>query len=282
MWSGCPQAWKLKYVDGHKFDDSSIHNIFGTSMHEVIQDWLGVLYNKSEVMARTMYLNDIFKEKLISLFKEHVTVGETGEKIFLADKDTLMEFYNHGCQILEYIQKNYKKLFPTENVSLHSIEYPLEIEVKKNVMYVGFIDIVTYDSRDETYVLYDLKTSRTGWTDYQKKDPVKIGQLLLYKKFFAEQMNVPEANISVEFVILKRTISENSMFTIPRVSKFSPSNGKPSLNKNWTSFQKFIDSCFDDEGNYISEQKANPSKNNCRFCSFRDKKGLCPEGINSG
>lgn len=279
MWANCAHAWKLKYVDGHKLDDSSIHTVFGTAMHETIQDWLDVLYNKSETMAKTMYLHDGFKDKLLTLFKENTTVGENGEKTFLADKKTLMEFYEHGCLILTYIQNNYKKLFPTENTKLFGIEYELNAEVRPNVHYVGFIDIVTYNEVTKQYVLYDLKTSKSGWNEYQKKDPAKIGQLLLYKRFFANQLGIDEKNIKVEFVILKRTIFENASFPIPRVSKFEPSNGTPSVNKSWDSFQKFINTAFDTNGEYVNEQNATPSKENCRWCKFRDRKDLCSFSI---
>jgi len=280
MWANCPQAWKLKYVDGHRFDDSSIHTVFGTAMHETIQDWLDILYNKNENMARSVYLHDGFKDKLLGLFKENVQVNESGEKVFLTDKPTLMEFYKHGCDILTYIQNNYKKIFPTTNVKLHSIEYPLEIEVKAGVKYVGFIDIVTHNTATGKYVLYDLKTSRSGWTDAQKKDPVKVGQLLLYKRFFSQQLGIDEKNISVEFVILKRTIAENTQYPIPRVSKFEPPNATISVNKIWNHFQSFVNKCFDDTGTYIMEQQPTPSKDACRWCVYRDKKELCSVGIN--
>lgn len=279
MWLNCPMAWKLKYVDGHRLDDSSIHTVFGTAMHESIQEWLDILYNKSETMAKTVFLHDDFKDKLITLFKENTEVDEDGQKVFLADKKTLMEFYEQGCAILTYIQNNYKKIFPTSNVKLHSIEYPLDIEVRKGVRYVGFIDIVTYNEKTGKYVLYDLKTSTRGWSDYQKKDPGKINQLLLYKRFFAQQLGVDEGDISVEFTILKRTIFEGSPYPIPRVSKFVPSHGKPSVNKSWDSFINFVDTCFDDDGNYIVEQKATPSKSNCRWCKYRDRKDLCSFGV---
>jgi hypothetical protein len=128
-------------------------------------------------------------------------------------------------------------------------------------------------------VLYDLKTSRSGWTQDQKSDPNKVGQLLLYKKFFAQQMNIDENDISVEFVILKRFVAENTEFHIPRVSKFEPPNKAPSLRKNWERFQKFVDGAFDDEGNYITEQMVNPSATNCRWCVYRDKKDLCSYGV---
>ena len=279
MWANCPKAWQLKYVDGHRLDDSSIHTIFGTVCHETIQEWLNVLYNQSETMAKTMYLHDGFKEKLLNLFKENTTVAENGEKVFLADKKTLMEFYEHGCLILTYLQENYKKIFPTINTKLHSIEYPLNMEVRTGVQYIGYIDIVTYNEVTKKYVLYDLKTSRSGWSHAQKSDPLKVGQLLLYKRFFSQQLGIDEKNISVEFIILKRTIMENSQYHIPRISKFEPSNGAPSVNKSWNSFQQFINTCFDENGQYITEQTATPSKDACRWCKFKDKKELCSVGI---
>ena len=279
MWANCPKSWQLKYVDGHRLDDSSIHTVFGTSMHERIQEWLDVLYNQSETMAKTMYLHDGFKEKLLNLFKENTTVAENGEKVFLADKKTLMEFYEHGCLILTYLQENYKKIFPTINTKLHSIEYALNMEVRPGVQYIGYIDVVTYNEATKKYVLYDLKTSRSGWTQSQKSDPLKVGQLLLYKRFFSQQLGIDEKNISVEFIILKRTIMENSQYHIPRISKFEPSNGAPSVNKSWNSFQQFINTCFDENGQYITEQTATPSKDACRWCKFRNKKELCSVGI---
>ena len=64
-WKNCPYAWELKYVHGHRLDDGNIHSVFGTAMHETIQEWLDILYNKNENMAKTIYLHDMFKDKLI-------------------------------------------------------------------------------------------------------------------------------------------------------------------------------------------------------------------------
>jgi hypothetical protein len=279
MWSNCGLSWKLKYVDGHKFDDASIHTIFGTVCHEVIQDWLDILYNKSETIAKTVYLHDTFKEKLLALFKEHTALNEHGEKIFLSDKKTLMEFYEQGCKILSYIQDNYKKIFPTANVKLYGIEVELNRELRPGVNYIGYIDIVTHNTVTNKYVLYDLKTTRTGWTQDQKTDPKKTGQLLLYKRFFSQQCNIPEDDISVEFVMLKRIIPENTTFHIPQVSKFEPPNKNPSMKKAWGLFEEFLNTAFDSEGQYVTEQTPKPSKENCRWCVFRDKKDLCQYGV---
>jgi hypothetical protein len=275
MWANCPWSWKLRYVDGHKFDDSSIHTIFGTAMHEVIQDWLHILYKKSAAYASSVYLCDSLRTKLLTLFKQNIKLDEQGEKIFLCDKPTLMEFYEQGCLILSYIQENHKKLFPTEDTKLFAIEYPLKLSIQQNVDFIGFIDIVTHNTVNDTYVLYDLKTSRSGWSSYQKKDFKKIDQLLLYKPFFAAQEGIDIDNISVEFVILKRFVSENADFHIPRVSKFEPSNGHPSVKKAMERFDKFVNTAFTEEGEYVSEQIATPDDSTCKWCVYRDKLELC-------
>jgi hypothetical protein len=37
MYNDCPLRWKLNYVDELKIRESSIHLIFGSAMHEVLQ-----------------------------------------------------------------------------------------------------------------------------------------------------------------------------------------------------------------------------------------------------
>jgi len=280
LWANCQLAWKLKYVDGYRIDDSTINLIFGTAMHEVIQEWLDILYNKSEKVASHIDLSEGLLDKLKTLFADNITVDADGNKIFLCDKAELIKFYEQGCAILDYIQAHWKKIFPTKDVKLFAIEYELNIEVSKNVFFIGFIDVVTHDTKANKYYLYDLKTSKSGWSDYQKKDATKVAQLLLYKKFFSQQFNIPRKDIDVEFIILKRIIQEHSQFTIPRVSKFKPANGDPSVKKAWASMEKFITECFDAEGGYKTDTiLPSPSKSTCRFCAFRERKDLCQVGI---
>lgn len=280
MWANCPQAWKLKYVDGHRFDDSTIHTIFGTAMHEVIQEWLDVLYNKSEKFASGLDLSENLKSKLMNLFKENTKEDGDGNKIFLCDKKELTNFYMQGCLILDYIQEHRKKIFPTQATKLFGIEHEINFEVKKNVFFTGFVDVITHNTATDKYTIYDLKTSKSGWSDYQKSDPIKLHQVLLYKKFLSETLDIPQDSITTEYVILKRIISENSRFPIPRVSKFTPANGKPSVKKAWESIDKFINECFDANGEYdITKIKATPSKSSCRFCVYKNKKDLCSEGV---
>jgi len=231
-------------VDGHRIDDQSIHTIFGTAMHEVIQEWLDILINKSETVANSLDLDENLKTKFHEHFKNAIKEVD-GQKVFPSDRKTLEEFYHQGTEILSYVQANQKKLFPTQNVKLVGIEYPIDVEVRRGVRYVGFIDIVTQNEKTGLVTLYDLKTSRAGWTQAQKSDKTKISQLLLYKKFISD-----------------------------------PPHGKPSVNRAWTDFEAFLNDCFDGEGKYKTDTiKHKASKSACKYCVFRERKDLCKYGV---
>ena len=70
MYRSCPHKWSLQYKDGHYQNEQSIHFTFGTAMHEVIQDWLTVLYEESSLVADDMDLEGLFQEKFINLYQE--------------------------------------------------------------------------------------------------------------------------------------------------------------------------------------------------------------------
>lgn len=270
MWRECNYKWKLNYVDKLGTYDQSIHTIFGTSVHRVLQDWMEQdLYgDKTQKYATTVDLGDKFKQILIEEAKPHMKT----EDGFLFTRQELEEFYQQGCEIIQYVQKNQEKFFPTKDTKLFAIEHELSADINDHVYFIGYIDVVTYNEKTGEYTLYDLKTSSRGWNKYAKQDKKKTDQLLLYKIFFAKEMNVPFDKIKVVFTILKRILIE-SQYPIPRVSEFEPSNGAPSLRKAWDGMKEFVDNAF--VGNeYNANQIANPSDNNCKYCEFSES-GVC-------
>ena len=267
MWSNCPAQWDKSYIQRITKGEPSIHTVFGSAMHDTIQQWLDVVFNRSMLMARTMDLSDILKDRLIVHFKRD-TVGEGDNKIFVCDKQTLIEFYYDGVEILNWLQKNLEKFFSTIEWVLEGVEIPLNVEVKPNVFYRGYLDIVLRHKITGAVKIIDLKTSTKGWNKWKKEDPVVRDQLLIYKLFYSNKFNIPEDAVSVDFYILRRKLPEESDWPIPRVSRFTPSNKKPSMNKMKKRFKHFLDACYGPEGQFIPEQKHTPSKSACRFCPY--------------
>ena len=273
-WVECPYRWKLKYIDGLDSFDQSIYTIFGTSIHRVIQDWLEQDLYGGVAGACSMDLSEKFKSILIEEAAPHMkVVNESGEQTFLFSREELEEFYGQGLEIISYVQQNQEKLFPTKDVKLFAIEHELKADVNDHVYFIGYIDIVTHNEVTGEYFLYDLKTSTRGWNKYMKQDKTKTDQLLLYKIFFAKELGVPDYKVHIGYLIMKRQLYKSS-YPNPRVTEFAPANGPPSLKRAWSGFNNFTDLVFSDEGSYISEQKATPSKSSCRVCSF-GKDGTC-------
>ena len=272
MWTSCPQQFKLNYIDKLGESSANIHTIFGSAMHEVIQHFLGVMYSVTKKQAMELDLEMMLKDKLVEHFtqeKEKLTEGTP------CTREELEEFFGDGRQILQFFKKKLDTLYTKSGFELVAIEMPLNAQIKEGVHFIGFIDIVLKDVSSGEVIIVDLKTSTSGWNKYQKADKVKTSQMLLYKKFYSEKYDIPLDKIKVEYQILKRKLIENSEYNIPRISKFIPPHGKPSVNLAWKGFMEFVDSVYDDGGLIRTNDFPTNKGKACNWCEFKTRK-LCP------
>ena len=274
VYQNCPQQYKLRYVDKLSKNVSNIHLIFGSAMHTVIQSWLDTIYNQTAKAADAMDLNVMLKDELISEFLK----AEAKDKQAPCTKDQIEEFYTDGVNILDFLSKNRATYFTKRDWTLLGCEIPINVKLREKVNLIGFLDVVLKHSSGKIKII-DLKTATMGWNKHQKSDKVKAAQLLLYKMFYADTKFISPEDIDVEFFILKRRLYEKADFPQKRIQKFTPANGKPSLNKAKKMLDEFIDNTFDDEGKYLIENlQATPSKKSCRWCEFLDTPD-CDKGI---
>ena len=105
-----------------------------------------------------------------------------------------------------FIKKKRNQYFSKRGWHLAGIELPIVMNVGRNLMYKGFIDLVLYHEPTNKFYIYDIKTSTRGWNAKAKSDENKQMQLVLYKKFFNEQYGIPLENIEVEFFIVRRKV----------------------------------------------------------------------------
>jgi hypothetical protein len=272
MWSSCPQQFKLNYIDKLGTSSANIHTIFGSACHEVIQHFLTVMYGVSKKQALELDLEMMLKDKLVEHFtqeKEKLTEGTP------CTREELEEFFGDGRQILQFFKKKLDTLYTKSGFELVAIEMPLNAQIKEGVHFIGFIDIVLKDVSSGEIIIVDLKTSTSGWNKYQKADKVKTSQMLLYKKFYSEKYDIPLDKIKVEYQILKRKLMESTEYNIPRISKFIPPHGKPSVNLAWKGFMEFVDSVYDDGGLIRTNDFPTNKGKACNWCEFKTRK-LCP------
>jgi len=274
MYGDCPLKWKLNYVDKLRVSESNIYLIFGTAMHEVLQTYLEIMYHDSVKNADLINLEQMLRDKLIEQFK----IAEETDGKAPCTKEQIGEFFQDGCDILDFFKKKRGEYFSKRGYKLIGCEVPIEVDLKKNIKIIGYLDIVILDEISNKITIYDIKTSTMGWNKWMKKDENKTQQLLLYKQFYSKQYNHPIDKIDVEYFIVKRKLWENAMFPQKRVQKFSPASGKPSLNKVANKLNIFLNEAFTEDGDRKDDMVATPSKKSCKYCEFNQTE-YCTQGV---
>ena len=276
MYDECPHKWKLSKIDKLKIYTPSVHTVFGTAMHETIQDWLHVMFNQSAKAANEVDLRESLKLKMREVYEKE---RKKTKEVFTS-ADELNSFFLDGVQILDYLKKKRSQYFSMKNTFLAGIETDIVQEIRPNVYFKGYIDLVFYNRLANTYTIIDIKTSTRGWSDYEKKNDAKIAQILLYKEFFAKQFNVDVDQINVEYFILRRKINEDADFVARRVQEWRPASGKVKRGKAVKLLNEFVDNAFKDgDYNLEGDFTPTPSKSACMFCQYKEEKSLCSHAI---
>tara|TARA_B100000482_G_scaffold8417_1_gene6380 strand:+ start:1526 stop:2377 length:852 start_codon:yes stop_codon:yes gene_type:complete len=269
LWEQCPYSWKLTYVDKAIPFTDNIYTMFGTAMHEVLQEYLRVMYSESIVEADKLLLNEELEDRMKKIFME-IRQKNGGEEF--CTKNDMLEFYNDGLKIIDYFKKKRNQYFSKRGYELAGIETPLSYDLPNNLRFRGFIDLVIKDTVRNRIKIIDIKTSTWGWNKYQKADKNKTDQLLLYKQFYSKEFDVPMDRIDVEYFIVKRKLYENTDFPQKRIQTFIPANGKPSINKVNRRLEAFMKECYDPDGNIIEHnyEKCSPQKKCKSFTKCKD------------
>jgi hypothetical protein len=258
----CPHKWYLDYVKNLRVKDDNINTTFGTAIHHAFQTYLTSLYKEGVSVADSLDVKKLFLDKFNEEIKKVKDVKEEEFTDFIFDGNDIVDTFCKSANRLKY--------FPTKDYELVGIEIPLEIPIKNNVEFVGFIDIVLKERDKEYYRIIDFKTSSNGWNSYMKEDVSKLAQLHLYKSVYSKKFNVPLNNIEVEFFIVKRKLYENASFPQSRIQVFKPSAGPTIIKESIKSFVEFLDYGFTQEGNYneVNEYIKVPgkAKKNCKYC----------------
>ena len=245
-WTECPHRWKQMYIDKIK-QPPSIHLSFGTAMHETLQEYMELMYNKGQQHADKFDTHSDFQERFTRLYKEDSEkIGEN-----FATKEELVEFTNDGLEIIDFFLRHRQEHFHKHGWKLLGIEMPILLaphEDYPNVKLMGKLDLVMFDETMHRVVIWDIKTSTRGRTKYDKNNKLKTSQMVMYKKYFAEQYDVPVESIDVRYFIVKRKIPDNPKYQImkSRIQKFEPSSGKTTQNKMVKNMRSFIEDVFID------------------------------------
>ncbi len=176
IWKSCPYRWKLLYIDKLIQFKDNINLLFGSAIHFVLQKYLKTLYNLTESESNKLNLSEELSNKMIELYKK-ITCKENFKEF--TNNDEFYEYYLDGVEILKYFKDKRSVFFSKRNWSLLGIESPLNIKLVNEVNFIGFLDIIIKNNKNNIIKIIDFKTSTKGWDKYQKNDKVKMSQDIL-------------------------------------------------------------------------------------------------------
>jgi hypothetical protein len=271
-WKSCPYKWKLGYIDGLRQFKDSIYTVYGKAFHATMQTYLEEMYNESIVKADTLDLPNMLLDRLKFYYSEGV---KAADGVHFSTQKELTEFCVQGAKALTWFKKHRGDYFQKKNWELVGVEVELN-EKYKYVDVLGYIDVLMRNTKTGKYKVIDIKTSTRGWK-YEKKDPMKRGQLIFYKKFVAEKYGVDINDIDIEFIIVKRLLWEKSDFAQKYIQRWEPPSAQVSINKTFKDVDVFIDECFNEDGSYKVDAtyKKLGLQNKCKWCEFIDRPDLC-------
>ena len=230
----CPNKWKLRYIDKLRLETYNIHLLYGTAMHQVIQMYIHYIFNVSVKQADNLDLHGLLLHYMTELYLTNKNDETVTMNITRAEMD---EFYDDGIKCIDWIKSNRTKYFSTKKYKLFAIEYPIyTILDDYGVGILQKLDIVLQDKQTNEYLIIDLKTAKQSWKDYKKKDDILRTQLILYKIFFGNNMNISIDKIKTVFYVLKRKVLDPEQFDFPMkvsyIQKVDVPNGNITMNKS--------------------------------------------------
>jgi hypothetical protein len=267
-WYKCPHSWYLDYVKNLKTREHSLTLSYGNAIHEALQKYVELLYTKGMLAATTCDMRGIFIDKFVDEITEYKIKYEESE---------LEEFMEDGYLLIKEFMTAAVRLqhFPPDKYEFLGVEDELNLPQIRNVDYWGYIDLVLREKATGRIKIFEIKTARMGWNNYQLEDEAKTSQLVLYKALYSKKHNIPVTKIDVEFFILKRKLYPDSAYKQSRIQIFKPASSQTEVTRVVNHFNQFITECFTPEGVY-NETAFYPkipgkNKKNCKYCLHRGK-----------
>lgn len=280
MFQSCPHKWAEIYVRKNRPVSVGIDLLFGTAIHEILQEYLTVIFDKSIKEGDEIDFSKELKSKMTKLYKEDL---EKTNGVHFSNQAQFQEYYTDGLAILDYVRKHRGDYFSTKNHKLLGVEIPLmeQIMPDYNVYMNGYIDLVIEDEEENLIHIYDFKTSRMGWKDKDKSDENKKSQIVIYKEYFARRFDIDPENIEVTFIILKKKLWEEAQFPQKRIQIFRPPSGKLTRKKVIGRVEEAVKKMFTPDGKYRPTDGypaiAGEKGKNCQYCPFVKDYKSCPK-----
>lgn len=196
----CQWKWLLEKVFGLLTDEKSIAMSFGSAIHHGME----ILYSDDKLDSNNAAekATNKFKELLSDMKIEHESDKKEVEKLYKIIPNIFRDVLL--CEDLIGIKPIKSELKLLDKISRND---GLDLSFKG---YVDFIFVKKLKIKSVIYIA-DFKTCTWGWPAKKLQDPEVCAQLLLYKHFFCKLTGADPKNVTLAFILLKKTPAKGTL-----------------------------------------------------------------------
>lgn len=179
-----PWEFMIRYIRREKVNTNNIYGIAGTICHDIIQGYIEGEHKQEDMLP--MFQNEMLS---IDLGGEYKFPSENVRKGYV---DNLKHYFKHTEYPVETMEKSVEKTVMTK----------FKRPDGKNIIFVGYIDLLTRDPKDGKVVIVDFKSSSSGGF-VGKKLQESSRQLKLYAMGISQMYNIPINQIKIRYDMQK-------------------------------------------------------------------------------
>lgn len=259
LWKECPWRHKLIHIDKISIQEPNQHLHYGTAVHSCVENFLKTRVIKTD--ESVLELEKIWKENgfdsedfILSQTERAKRDGWNYKHNFLPEWQ--QSLINCAGALPKFMDENFGE-WKTIDAEHELMEHISGIE---NFKFKGFIDAIILskmpNGKKKVWIL-DWKTaSPRGWSAEKQRDFMMQAQLMLYKSFWSEKMQLASRDVSLGFVLLKKNTKPEKCVQLVKVSA-----GPETMEKA----QKLVRSAITGMQNGIKLK----NRESCKFCEFR-------------
>ena len=235
-WSECTWRHKLIYLDKIDVFQGTEHTCYGTAVHDTVEHML-----LGKDIEPYKHFNKVFDDELsrAGICEETQLTKEMRQQI------------NGTFELVVPALDDY---FSSKGGwSLVATEQELMEDINDSFKFKGFIDLILKDGQGHYHII-DWKTCSWGWNTRKKNDILYTRQLVLYKHFYAQKLDISPRAVSTHFGLIKRTAKKN------RIELFRVTSGERKTKNSLDFLDKALYNIT--KGRHIK------NKLSCKFCPF--------------
>ncbi len=255
-WQACPWRHKLAYIDGLSEQDPSPYLDYGTIVHDAAEKFLnggGIDIDTTHKRIKAAWKKRGFDTQEFVEAQTRRAEKQGWKYRHVSLDGWLASAKNSLEQLPDFLNEKFPGWKPC--AAEHKLYEP--IEGSEEGLFKGFIDCVI-ELPNGKHVVIDWKTAGPrGWSRDQKRDFLKLAQIMLYKHYWMKVTGKPSNQVKACFVLLKRDSKPGKSVDIVEVSSGPTSMAK--ANKMVSGMLKGMKVGFSIK-----------NRMSCKFCEFAD------------